>query len=228
MNDSDLRKCSEILEKLISRPCAADFLSPIDDTQPGMSDYYRRIRRPIDLNQIRTKLLLGECQTVADFRSDINLIRQNAHRYFGANSQMGALATALWKYFLRLMDTTFEKVVLQDWFDKVRESAQKLEKVFAKAPTTISRARETAFQVGPFPKIHKKMLNRLIETSLELRSKADAQAMFRIIQRFEPKTPIVSKNVTIDVDSLPVGAVWGLDRYIRNRFAELGKTFPEG
>ncbi|KAJ3023761.1 hypothetical protein HKX48_001289 [Thoreauomyces humboldtii] len=73
------RKLSTILQKLRDREEAAIFLEPVDKTL--LPDYHVRIKKPMDLRTMQTKLDKHRYATVQDFERDMRLMISNCFAY---------------------------------------------------------------------------------------------------------------------------------------------------
>lgn len=69
----------KVLQRLIVHPHAAIFLLPVD--RKLYPDYYQKIKDPIDLSTIQTKLDAGAYVDTASFESDLKLIISNCFAY---------------------------------------------------------------------------------------------------------------------------------------------------
>ena len=61
------------------------------------SDYYREIKNPISITQIRSKIVREEYSSVSELSSDINLMFENAKRYNRPDSKLYKDAVKLQK-----------------------------------------------------------------------------------------------------------------------------------
>ena len=226
--DEDLQRwCLDVMERVMKRPCAALFLHPVDEHEEGMSSYYIRIRNPMDLGQIQAKLLTSEYQDTDDWRDDMKLIWTNAERFHGKDSYVSALASELRATFLKILDEEPREITMKSWLADFKKKTQKLEKIIANAPDDVVKYRPTCIQLPSVPKMESKRIQRLVDTSQELTSKEDAREMLKIVMKYEPNVQVMSKDVQMDVDSLRPITMHSLEQYVRNRYEDLEKTFPE-
>jgi hypothetical protein len=75
-----------IIQKLMSHPKNAEiFNSPVDAEALKLNDYYIKIKKPMDLRTVKTRLLVGQYHNIHDAISDIMLVFQNAILYNPVN-----------------------------------------------------------------------------------------------------------------------------------------------
>jgi hypothetical protein len=191
-----------------------------------MANYYLKIRNPMDLGQIQAKLLMNEYDSVEDWKNDVKLVWTNAERFHGPYSCVGAVGAELRKRFTKMIDDESENS-LKSWAARFRHVTTRLDILTRSAPPSISRYSQTSIQVPRVPKPHYRAIRNLIASSAQLTEAKDAQDMFRIIQQFAPGTPLMGKTMKMDLDRLPHVAFWAIERFVKKRFTELGKTYPQ-
>ncbi|KAI9479594.1 hypothetical protein BDB00DRAFT_173553 [Zychaea mexicana] len=83
MTVSDFKKCRRILGKIQRHKSALAFLQPVDEELDGAPQYYKIIKKPMDIGTIRTKLEKGEYTTYQQLDDDIRLMLNNCFAYNG-------------------------------------------------------------------------------------------------------------------------------------------------
>jgi hypothetical protein len=116
---------------------------------------------------------------------------------------------------------------LKSWAARFRQMTTRLDILTRSAPTTISQYSPTSIQVPKVSKPPHRVIPNLITAMAQLTEAKDAQQMFRIIQQFAPATPLLGKTMKMDLDRLPHVAFWAIERFVKKRFAELGKVYPQ-
>lgn len=227
MEETQQRMCLDIMERLMKRPCAALFIDPVDEHEDGMSSYYMKIRTPMDLGQIQAKLLTNEYLDIDEWKDDIKLIWTNAERFHGKDSFVASLANEFKAQFFKMLDEEPNENTLKNWINSLKLQNRKLEQILTNAPIDVANNRPTVIELPAIPKMDTKAIQRLVDTSAQLTSKDDAREMVKIVLKHESGVQLLSKDVQMDVDALKPITMYSLERYIRDRFAERGKVFPE-
>ena len=94
----DFDWCLRIITDLLKWPLTAYFRKPVDPEKDGAPNYLEKVKNPIDLSTIKTKLQSNNYKTAAEFMSDIRLIYQNAETYNGENSMITFIAKDIVKW----------------------------------------------------------------------------------------------------------------------------------
>eukprot|EP00814_Leptocylindrus_danicus_P008359 CAMPEP_0116037562 /NCGR_PEP_ID=MMETSP0321-20121206/22149_1 /TAXON_ID=163516 /ORGANISM="Leptocylindrus danicus var. danicus, Strain B650" /LENGTH=230 /DNA_ID=CAMNT_0003515833 /DNA_START=35 /DNA_END=724 /DNA_ORIENTATION=- len=68
------------------------FNDPVDPVELGIPDYFEIITEPMDLSQIRKKVMCFQYKTLQQLEYDANLVFHNAILYNGKDSEIGQLA----------------------------------------------------------------------------------------------------------------------------------------
>ena len=102
MDDFTLNKCNEVMTRIRSHPISEMFLEPVDPERDGAPDYFKQIKKPMDLGTVQNKLNSRTYKNVQEWKDDVNLICTNAIQYNGKKSYIGAVATEISKIFKEL------------------------------------------------------------------------------------------------------------------------------
>jgi hypothetical protein len=203
----------------MERPCCAAFLGAFDNVVPP-------IHRSASLRQVKAKLLANGYASISEWKNDINFLWQTAQRLHGTDSILGIIANEFRKYFEQLINGTAETTSSEAWHVHALETWQKLRDVMA-APLPIPSLQDPiCVDIPAIPPMSFDAADQLVSMSSHLTSTKDAQALLRIILHFQPNTPLLSKHMSINIDSMPPIVVWSLERYIKERLRELGKMIP--
>lgn len=134
---SELAFCSHLLAKyedfwLKSKaPYVGPFLRPVDEVRDNAPGYYGRIRQPMDLATMRTKLEGGRYNSAADFKADFDLMISNCYEY---NTAGPASLTDLAERFVKDFDWEWEQMAR--WRSKERSRLLKLQQPPPAPPAT--------------------------------------------------------------------------------------------
>lgn len=78
---TDMEKCTIILEKLMQNRHATAFLLPVDPIALNIPHYFEIIKHPMDLSTIKRKLENHEYSNPNEFDSDVRLMLQNCYTF---------------------------------------------------------------------------------------------------------------------------------------------------
>jgi hypothetical protein len=100
-----------LLQKLMLHPRNAGlFNTPVDPVALTLYDYFIRIKEPMDLGTVKSKLQSGHYTTVQQCFDDIDLVFRNAILYNGDNSSVSATAKLIQADFQAEMQAINEKL----------------------------------------------------------------------------------------------------------------------
>ena len=105
------RRSRDILKHIMSKRIAVPFNEPVDPVAIGISDYFDKIKCPMDLGTIRERLRINFYQNILDFASDVRLTFCNATTYNPTGHHIHESAGVLLKEFEQnLLDLATEFV----------------------------------------------------------------------------------------------------------------------
>jgi len=100
MSSNDmLQQCYAILKSMQEEPDAVAFLEPVRWKELRLTDYPVRIKKPMDLGTVQTKLDSGKYSSPEKFASDVRLVWKNAMFYNRRDSDIFVAAQNLAKLF---------------------------------------------------------------------------------------------------------------------------------
>lgn len=225
MDEEEQKYCLDIMEKILVHPCSKPFMEPTDDKEEGMELYYSRIRSPMDLNQIKGKLLTNEYDDIKDWKRDMALIWTNAERFYGSDSYMPVVAREFSNIFLKLTEEE-DLESMRTWSKEAFKAYTEFEEVISQAPKSLKKNCTTVIKLRAIPNMPIRYVERLMKASKELKNKSDAREMMKIIARYNPELAILSKDVQIDIDHLSPATHWALEKYMKKRYQQMGMSFP--
>ncbi|KAH0790665.1 Bromodomain containing protein [Histomonas meleagridis] len=216
--------CIEIMEKLMSLPCGQAFLEPTDDKVPN---YHNIIKHPIDLRTIAKRMQNNEYTSISQWDKDMNLIWNNAEKYYTKNSYIGILANQLHIHY----DKEYKKIKapqIAKWSRAVFSYKAKLENLFEKAPPVIGAfAQKSGIPGESLKGFSEEELNVFIRMSLYLQNPQDSKKMAQIIKFYQPDLNIEKGKVEIDVNDLSTQSLYSLRDYVTLRLAEMNISYPK-
>ncbi|KAG0491326.1 hypothetical protein HPP92_004724 [Vanilla planifolia] len=104
-----MKKCGQILSKLMRQKGGVWFNSPVDVEGMGLHDYRQIIKTPMDLGTVRSRLNNGFYLTPLDFAGDIRLTFRNALIYNPETHEVHKLASHLNLQFEGLFGPAYAK-----------------------------------------------------------------------------------------------------------------------
>jgi len=100
-----------LVQKLMIHPRNANiFNKPVDPLALGLSDYFTKVKRPMDLGTVRSKLQKGSYKDVQSCVADIVQVFQNAMTYNQPNHNVHQVAKVLRTDFEADLRSLEEKV----------------------------------------------------------------------------------------------------------------------
>lgn len=105
----DMKRCFDLLQWQLEMPIAGAFLDPVDWRAMDLPLYPQLIKRPMELNTVKGKLLKGEIASPSKFAELMRLVYRNAMKFNQAGSQIHEFAQKLLDEF----DGNFEHVKLE-------------------------------------------------------------------------------------------------------------------
>jgi hypothetical protein len=98
-----LKNCKEIIKKLLENENSWPFMEPIEPERFGLEDYFKIIKKPMDLGTIKRKLETGKYDKPSEVLEDIQLIWDNVYLYYKKN-------TTMYDYAKKLEDETKQRI----------------------------------------------------------------------------------------------------------------------
>ncbi|OHT13122.1 Bromodomain containing protein [Tritrichomonas foetus] len=220
--------CIDIMDKLMKLPCAKVFLDPVDPVKDNVPTYLQVIKHPIHLRLINKRLLNNEYSGISHWDKDMNLVWNNAEKFYQKTSYIGILANELHKHY----DKEYQRIKLQrlaKWSRAVFGFKSQLEKLFDTIPPVVGALaqfpeKSSTEKLKPFSE---EELNIFIRMSLYLRNSHDSKKMAQIVQHFQPDIVFSSLDNEIDVNDLEITTLYALRDYVTYRLAEMNLVYPK-
>lgn len=103
-----MRKCLEIVNKIMKQRGASWFNAPVDVLGLGLYDYHQIIKIPMDLGTVKANLSKGFYQCPTEFAADVKLTFDNAMLYNPPEHVVHGLAKQLMVKFERMYYPAYE------------------------------------------------------------------------------------------------------------------------
>lgn len=106
---SMMRRCAQILTKLMKHKFGWVFNTPVDTKALGLHDYHIIIKHPMDLGTVKSRLDRYQYKTPLEFAADIRLTFNNAMIYNPKGQDVHAMAELLLKNFDDMFKAAYKK-----------------------------------------------------------------------------------------------------------------------
>lgn len=83
-NAAELKFCDTVLKELhkkVHEPYAFPFYHPVDPVALNIPDYFKIIKRPMDLSTIQDKLKMNSYENATEFEADVRLMFNNCYKF---------------------------------------------------------------------------------------------------------------------------------------------------
>lgn len=102
--EKELEYCRGLIDRMIQGPgfwtrLVGPFKNPVNPETDNVPNYFDVVKRPMDLNTIKTKITSGMYASGAEFEADVRLIFQNCYEYWTQNDGIWAVCESFEKYF---------------------------------------------------------------------------------------------------------------------------------
>lgn len=116
---------TKVTKKINECSMARYFRQPVDPKLDGATDYFDKIRKPMDLGTVLQNLQDNKYSSVEKWRDDMNLIWKNAMTYNNPTSPLHAIAKDLGETF-RKMTEIIPATPTEEWVMKMRKANDKV------------------------------------------------------------------------------------------------------
>ncbi|CAI0430859.1 unnamed protein product [Linum tenue] len=106
---SMMRRCGQILGKVMKHRSAVWFNHPVDVVGMRLFDYSKVIKRPMDLGTVKSNLDDGVYKAPFDFASDVRLTFSNAMTYNPIGHEVHGFAKQLLKFFDDMFEPSYKR-----------------------------------------------------------------------------------------------------------------------
>ena len=108
------------MEKVRKHPISRLFLEPVDPVRDEAPNYFKTIKKPMDLGTVQTKLNSHQYKNVQEWKDDMLLVSSNAIQYNGRKSLVGQAGVELQKVFKDLAKSLADGQILT-WYNQLVE-----------------------------------------------------------------------------------------------------------
>lgn len=227
---ANLKRCGQILTRLMKHKKNVWFNSPVDAVKMGLHDYHQIVKQPMDLGTVKSKLSKGSYANLSEFASDVRLTFNNALLYNPRGHVVHELAEELLGLFEKLFSPIFESHKLQ--LDAIAEKQisgnhlQSQPQLQAQTHVTpVMTAPVAARPVAKQPKPKARDPNKRPMTYEEkqrlsegLQSLPDDKMtqLVGIVRKRNLDATQHGDEIELDIDSMDNETLWELDRFVNN------------
>ena len=102
--EQELDFCRGLIERMIRGPgfwtrLVGPFKQPVDPVVDNVPNYFDVVKRPMDLNTIKTKMVNGAYKAASEFEADVRLIFQNCYEYWTQDDPIWKTCQEFENYF---------------------------------------------------------------------------------------------------------------------------------
>ncbi|KAI3875920.1 hypothetical protein MKW92_030489 [Papaver armeniacum] len=94
-----MKQCEQLLRRLMEHPYGFVFSAPVDIVNLNIPDYFKRIKHPMDLGTVKSKIANGEYSCPLKFGDDVRLTFSNAMTYNPPGHHVHTMAGKLRNFF---------------------------------------------------------------------------------------------------------------------------------
>lgn len=129
----------EILDELMLHPIAQIFNIKVDPELDEVPDYFEKVKNPMDLGTVKSKIEDGNYNSLEEVKSDVNQIWENAEIYHGRPSLEVFMADRLKKIFDKKFSTSVETKSHEEWANEYSKCQMVISQLFRSQPGPLSQ-----------------------------------------------------------------------------------------
>ena len=217
-----LNECIKITKFLINSPGCSIFKTPVDPIQDNLVDYFDKIKSPQDLGTILERLSNGNYNSINNWKNDINLVFDNARKYFGPHSFITVLSNSMENKFNKIYSKIFF-TSSENWMNEINNKFHKINRLMKSAPGNLKSEFEGKRFTGPMSQAE---LQNLADAASSLTDQSHIFEMAQLMNKFGAKIDMKKEEQAVVLKNLPTEAVSALQYYVKDRFRVLHKHYP--
>lgn len=109
LNAIMMKRCAQILSKLMKHKFGWVFNTPVDTVKLGLHDYHKIIKAPMDLGTVKSNLDKNIYSSPLDFAADVRLTFKNALAYNPKGTDVNLMASQLLSLFDEMFNPAYHK-----------------------------------------------------------------------------------------------------------------------
>jgi hypothetical protein len=218
---SSFDMCLQITQQFIDRALNVFFLQPVDPEIDGLPDYHSKIRHPMDLTTVKTKLQTNTYNSTTQWYRDMCLIYENAIKYHGESTLWGSIASQLLHDFKRAA-TGFQTQSNQEWSDLLATGTKKLGKLITSSPVKHGAdvlISSCIHRAEGLPKFSRDAISDLVGRLNPLLDRDEVRSglisIIKLTQKEPPITTNDDESVLIDVEKLKDHTLHAIQLFVK-------------
>lgn len=174
MTDTEYKACANLISKIKRCQNVSPFLKPVDPIALGIPEYFEKIKNPMDISTIKTKLDSKTYTKLSEFNDDFNLMFNNCYSFNQPDSYVYNMGKDLQKSYLNLYN---------DIITKTKTDGKKKVKI---SESTEERPKRVVSPLAMNIDDHEQCLNILIELEKSKNRKATWPFLFPVTEEDAP------------------------------------------
>ena len=223
MNQSLQIQCLKIIDELINSNLSTIFVEPIDPQNESYSEYNSIIKNPQFLRSIKNKLEENKYKNYSDFEKEVNLVFDNAKKFFGQKSIQAIIANEMQNKFKKLSKSILITTDTDHWLQATKSLYNKLSDQMFKSPPILKgklNIQKNSEHVSG------KELSNLVKASEQLKQRDDILGIMQILNSGGINVDANKEKLYLNLKSVPYETAKGLIGFAKERFKELHLKYP--
>lgn len=228
-NEQTKNEAIEVLNRIMAHPISSPFKQPITEAD-APEHYFEKIKRPIDLSTIKTKLQEGKYQNIQQWFDDMELIWTNAETFHGKDHHFGKVAAENRRLFNKERKKFFGQSIDQ-WCGYVYDLRTEITDLMNQPPSKVKPYADTLGSARSMKPNQQVMNERekqcFIKATEMMTSDEDQKKIIGIISEMQPELDNGSSELIIDVAKLNKNTTAAIKDYIKKTLESNDKKYPE-
>lgn len=212
--------CLQIMDDLISHKVSEFFIDPVDPILDGCPDYFDIISNPIDLTTVTNNLVEGKYKSISQWKSDVDLIWNNAVLYNGNEELISIAAMELQsvfnKYTASLTDSPAQdwisslNIICSDFANAVKHLSQANPNFKKRSPSIMEITPSMSTADNFYGITDEAEIEQLAKEISTFKSPKKKMLLLEFLKSMEPQLVGDKKSVTIDITQLSPATLYSL------------------
>ncbi|OHT09652.1 Bromodomain containing protein [Tritrichomonas foetus] len=229
MDEQSKRKMINILTKLLQHPTSRIFGSKILPGEDFPPEYFEIVKKPIDISTVIENIEANNYRSLKECVDDVELVWNNAEKFYGKKSQIWLLANEVKNIFKKLYRPLYVRTI-HGYCDESYRLRTKIEKLILTSPYISSNGeipnltddkRGLIKQLAP-----EEEMQSLITACEMLTDKEDHQEIKAIIEARQPELIHPGKKTVIMTTQLNPATFREIKNYVKNALKKQGLEYP--
>ena len=223
LTNAQIHAINKITEIMISSPCCSPFLKPIDPELDDVPDYFEVIKEPRDLGTIQKNIQSSKYSSWEEWEKDITLVFDNAIQYNGSKSPISSAAEAM-KARLNKLIEKYQPITSKNWINTIKNLYDAITILMRRPPPYLKDYMGSDdFQNA----LSGQDMKGLAQAISGLTTKNDILQCIQILNYFNVPSQFKRDQLLVAVHNIPVSAANVLNKFLHEKYDDLGIEFPE-